>query len=187
VYLAGSWFHAVKLEHKGQNWLQWYFWPAVALWALDRALRFARLFWNNTRWRRSSDAGKYARGTVELLSADTLRLTLTRRMDAWTPGQHAYLVLPGVSTLPTEAHPFTIASAPHSFDGTPGPAEKELVFVVRTRDGFTGRLRERARDGKFEVQALVDGPYGTPPDLSGYSTVVLIAGQSFVALGQPDR
>jgi ferric-chelate reductase len=126
-------------------------------------------------WRRGTD--KCARGTVELLSEDTLRITLTRRMPAWTAGQHAYLLLPGVSMLPTEAHPFTIASAPHSLDGTPGSAEKELVFIVRTRGGFTRRLRERVRGGMSKATAFVDGPYGAPPDLSEYSTCVLFAGE----------
>lgn len=87
-------------------------------------------------------------------------------------------MLPTVSELPTEAHPFTIASISKSLDGTEGASEKDVVFIVRGRNGFTGRLREHAQhSGESRVAAFVDGPYGCPPDLSKYSTCVLVAGK----------
>jgi ferric-chelate reductase len=111
---------------------------------------------------------------VELISEDTIRLTLTRRL-SWTPGQHAYVILPTISNLPFEAHPFTIASIPE--DGK----QCDAVFLIRGRSGFTRRLRQHAtNDHGSRVPAFVDGPYGCPPDLTTFSTCILIAGLFFV-------
>ncbi len=132
------------------------------------------MLWNNrigiTKDRHHSTA------SVELLSEDTIRLTLRRRLK-WKPGQHAYVTLPTISDLPTEAHPFTMANASGSLDGTDGPEEKDVVFIVRGRNGFTGRLRDYATaNAGAIIPALIDGPYGCPPDLTQYSTCILIAG-----------
>lgn len=143
------------------------------LWAFDRVLRGARLLWNNSVW---STKKEHSIATVELLSEDTVRLTLVRQF-AWTAGQHAYVILPTISTLPTEAHPFSIASIPNSLDGSALPNDKEVVFLIRGRSGFTKRLRDHAtQHGVGTVPALVDGPYGCPPDLRPFSTCILIAG-----------
>lgn len=148
------------------------------MWAFDRVLRTARLVWNNRA--RGGTAHEYGSAVVELVSSDTIRLTLRRKMN-WRPGQHAYVILPTVSDIPSEAHPFTIASIPHGLydnDYSTG-GEKDVVFLIRGRSGFTGRLREYAtRNGVCRVPAFVDGPYGCPPDLTGYSTCILVAGAS---------
>ncbi len=107
---------------------------------------------------------------VELLSEDTIRLTLTREI-SWSPGQHAYVILPSISNLPFEAHPFSIASIPE--DGK----KSDVTFLIRGRSGFTQRLRQHAaNDHGSRVPAFLDGPYGCPPDLTRYSTCVLLAG-----------
>ena len=144
----------------------------------------SRLVWNNRIWSRKSSENHHAR--VELLTHDTVRLTLRRKM-YWSPGQHAYVVLPSVSKLPTEAHPFTIASVPYAFDGSDGDAEKDVVFLIKGQAGFTKRLREHAsKKGASEyVPAYIDGPYGCPPNLKAFSTCVLIAGGSGVSYTLP--
>ena len=155
-----------------------YMWPALVIWGLDRALRAARLVYNNRVF--SKTQSDYSTATVELLSEDTVRLTLRRRFH-WKAGQHAYVILPSISNLPTEAHPFTIANIPGALDGTPGPKDKYVTFLIRGRNGFTGRLRDHAaKDQPGSVTALIDGPYGCPPDLRGYSTCVLVAGKVFL-------
>ena len=152
-----------------------YVWPALVVWAFDRILRGARLAWNN-RFGVSKDK-QHCTATVELISSDTIRLTLRRRF-SWLPGQHAYVVLPTVSDLPTEAHPFTIASIPDALDAKDGSKDRDVVFLIRAREGFTGRLRDHAAaNGLCTVPALVDGPYGRPPDLTKFSTSILIAGK----------
>ncbi|KAI0832548.1 hypothetical protein BC628DRAFT_1309259 [Trametes gibbosa] len=177
VFIVGGYLHAREVNYGD------YFWPALVVWAFDRVLRTARLLWNN-RGKGSTDH-EYGTATVELVSADTIRLTLKRKF-SWRAGQHAYVILPSVSDLPTEAHPFTIASISKSLDGTDGPSEKDVVFIIRGRSGFTGRLRDHAhRSGECRVAAFVDGPYGCPPDLSKYNTCILIIGGSGVSYTLP--
>jgi ferric-chelate reductase len=55
------------------------------------------------------------------------------------------------------------------------------VFLIRARQGFTGRLRKLAAAGQATVPAYIDGPYGCPPDLKRFSTCVLFAGGSGVS------
>lgn len=152
-----------------------YIWPALLVWAFDRVLRLGRLVWNNKMWSRdrSGDA------LVELLSEDTIRLTLTREI-SWTPGQHAYVILPTISNLPFEAHPFSISSIPE--DGK----KSDVTFLIRGRSGFTQRLRQHASiDHGSRVPAFLDGPYGCPPDLTRYSTCVLLAGLFYDSIDMP--
>ncbi|KAJ3517274.1 hypothetical protein NMY22_g13998 [Coprinellus aureogranulatus] len=66
--------------------------------------------------------------------------------------------------LPSEAHPFTIASIPENLDGTLSN-EKEVVFLVRTRGGFTRHLRTWAESGSTTIAAYIDGPYGVTRSL----------------------
>lgn len=63
-----------------------------------------------------------------------------------------------MSTLPTEAHPFSIASICGALDGSEGPADKDVIFLIRTRKGFTDRLKARViKSGKFSTPAFIDG------------------------------
>jgi predicted ferric reductase len=98
--------------------------------------------------------------------------------------------MPSVSTLPFEAHPFTIASFDSSLLstaseedqssgkvlGSSAPFWKELVFLVNVQGGFTKKLKEVAAK-KETVKVFVDGPYGPSPDLGSYDTSVLVAGE----------
>ena len=153
----------------------------LLVWGLDRFLRFSRVIWYNRVWRGVKNNVE-SNATVELLTPDTVRLTLRRKM-SWKAGQHAYVVLPSVSNLPTEAHPFTIANIPQSLDGTEPKGERDVVFLIRGRTGFTKLLQEHAVTEPTEpVAAYIDGPYGSPPDLTVFSTCVLIAGTEMLSL-----
>jgi ferric-chelate reductase len=154
--------------------MDYYMWPGFILWGLDRLMRAGRVFWNTSIWH--PNAKEYSQATIEMLSGDTLRMTLKCRA-SWTAGQHAYVMLPSVSALPTEAHPFTIASAPGALDGSADPVEKDVVFIIRARAGVTYQMLDIAKRGTFRVPAFMDGPYGFPPNLTPFSTVVLVAGQ----------
>lgn len=175
-----------------------YIWPCFLIWGLDRAIRLARLVFYNHLYFGFSKASNRLDASVELLSPHFVRLHLQRPPHfRWTPGQTAFLTMPGVSGFPLEAHPFTIASvdARYQLNGvsspTVGDAEKagppsgsdatpywkELVFLVNVREGFTRRLAEIAQTGG-KVKVLVDGPYGFSPNLDHDDTVVLVAGAS---------
>lgn len=107
--------------------------------------------------------------------------------------------MPGVSTIPFEAHPFTIASIDSVGGETQGEVApksdkdslaetkshwKELVFYINAHGGFTKKLSEAAQKCE-KVKVFVDGPYGKSPDLTEYDTSVLIASGSGVSFTLP--
>lgn len=125
----------------------------------------------------------------------------------WAAGQTGYLITPSVSTLPFEAHPFTIASYDSSKDvdsshdstlskhtETSSADEKGTRTPVSAWDEgarsywndlvFLINVRKgyTKRLGKIAaekgtVKAWIDGPYGPSPDLSLFDTSVVIAGE----------
>ncbi|KAF7964757.1 hypothetical protein HWV62_3260 [Athelia sp. TMB] len=190
IMLAGAYVHTSKME------LAYFIWPAILIWALDRFVRIVRLVaFNHSYFGFGSGSGTMD-ATTELLSDHFIRLRLRRPAHFhWSPGQTAYLILPGVSAIPFEAHPFTIASidSPLLSEGATekepelgasAPYWKELVFLIQARGGFTKRLRESALEGK-PVKVFVDGPYGPSPDLGKYDTSVLVAGGTGVSYTLP--
>ncbi|GJJ07267.1 hypothetical protein Clacol_001467 [Clathrus columnatus] len=139
-------------------------------------LRFLRIIFLNRIWLGSHRT----QASVELLSPDTVRLTLRRKM-SWKPGQHIYLNMPGISAFPGELHPFTISSIPT----TNGEEGSKLVFIIKARDGLTRRLRDYATKNSDPVNVFVDGPYGCPPDFNTSSTAILFAGGSGITFILP--
>ncbi|KAJ7767302.1 ferric reductase NAD binding domain-containing protein [Mycena metata] len=75
----------------------------------------------------------------------------------------------------------------------PAHESGHLTFILRVRTGFTRRLREAvlaAPDSTIagvskSFKAFVDGPYGSPPDVRGFETVVFICGGSGVSFTLP--
>jgi ferric-chelate reductase len=128
---------------------------------------------------------------LEFISSDIIRLTISRPGHFhWSPGQSAYLTIPEVAKFPPEAHPFTIATVDYEDESESnttenensedkGPSKSELVFFINVRSGFTKRLAglTSLNAKKMNMIVLVDGPYGSPPDLRVYDTCVLIAGE----------
>ncbi|KAI0320573.1 ferric reductase NAD binding domain-containing protein [Amylostereum chailletii] len=193
LFLVTSYFHA-------REWRYAHFvWPAFVFWGFDRILRVARLIiFNHSYFGFKSGVGTFD-GTVELASPGFMRLRVRRpRFFRWNPGQDALLTMPSVSTLPWEAHPFTIASLCDQDEvllNSPNLEEKtsqstsarqgnELVFIVKTHTGFTKRLEDIAQKGA-PVKVFIDGPYGVPPQLVGNDTVLFIAGGSGVSFTFP--
>lgn len=119
--------------------------------------------------------------TTELLSDSLVRVRFRRPNNFhWSPGQFAYLIMPSVSRLPFEAHPFSIANVDSVlFAPDTKVAEdsygKELVFFIGVKNGFTLRLKKVAARGE-RVKAYIDGPYGEGVNLGCYNTSLLIAG-----------
>ena len=155
------------------------------MWAVDRVIRVARNIFFNFK----------LNAKVEVLSPDFLRITLRRpNYTHWVPGQYAYLAIPGLLAL--GSHPFTISTidVPHRnkklaiqdtnnvSDGSLDES-KQLTFLIRVNKGFTRRVRNAARDDESEsMNIFFEGPYGEPPLLTGFETVMLIAGVSLPAL-----
>ncbi|KIJ60858.1 hypothetical protein HYDPIDRAFT_97841 [Hydnomerulius pinastri MD-312] len=201
TFLICSYFHTQY------DTITYWIYPCFVIWGLDRVLRVVRLIVFNHSYF-GFRSGSTMDATAELLSEDFVRLRFHRPSHFhWTPGQTAYLIMPSVSRLPFEAHPFTIASfdsnlfsaveeekpaqeksnrrslAEHAL-GSSTPFWKEVVFFINVREGFTARLKDAAvRGGKVKV--FVDGPYGPSPDLGLYDTSVLIAGGSGVSYTLP--
>ncbi|KAG2138460.1 ferric reductase NAD binding domain-containing protein [Suillus clintonianus] len=199
IFLVGGYYHTKGAF--GSYWI----WPSFVFWALDRFIRVVRLVvFNHSYFGFKSGSGTMD-AVTELLSEDVVRLRLRRPPHFhWSAGQTAYLIMPSVSTLPFEAHPFTIASFDSSLLstvttedqsgsdenhetqdlGSSAPFWKELVFLVNVHGGFTKKLKEvAARKGKVKV--FVDGPYGPSPDLGSYDTSVLVAGGSGISYTLP--
>jgi ferric-chelate reductase len=164
------------------NGMGYYVLPAIALWGTERLLRLARIAALNFPPLHCTSINE---DTLELLSSDAVRLTVRRRarfgLATWRPAQTMFVTIPEISRLPFESHPFTISSV-----ADPKNDEREIVFIIRARDGFTGRLRDAARDAGADrategvgrkVNVILNGPYGTPPNLSGYETVIFFAGK----------
>lgn len=78
--------------------------------------------------------------------------------------------MPSMSTTPIEQHPFTMTNVP--------APNGRVVFLIRVHRGFTARLAKAVADGKSKIPLQLDGPYGTPPLLANFDTVLLICGTS---------
>ncbi|KAG2034819.1 ferric reductase NAD binding domain-containing protein [Suillus americanus] len=199
IFLVGGYYHTKGAF--GSYWI----WPSFVFWAFDRFVRVVRLVvFNHSYFGFKSGTGTMDAAT-ELLSENVIRLRLRRPQHFhWSPGQTAYLTMPSVSTLPFEAHPFTIASFDSSLLSTAIPGDqsgrdenyetqvlgssapfwKELVFLVNVHGGFTKKLKEVAAK-KETVKVFVDGPYGPSSDLGSYDTSVFVAGGSGISYTLP--
>ncbi|KAI0315976.1 FAD-binding domain-containing protein [Amylostereum chailletii] len=173
-------FPIVVYLHTTTPGFHYYIYPVWVVWGFERLVRLIRYVVINYLLKPKNapfDA------TLSLVGSDALQITVTRRMPfGWRPGQHAFLAFPGVSTLPLESHPFTIASIPSRDLG----AEQKLVFLVRAKGGATQRLLNLAQEhGDTQFRAYIDGPYGMPPDLGPYRTSVFVAGGTGVTYTLP--
>ncbi|KAI0950594.1 hypothetical protein AcW1_005733 [Taiwanofungus camphoratus] len=154
----------------------------------------------------SFSAGRYVPppgyALVELLPGRTVRLRLiTPGYLPWAPGQHFLLRVPAISRF--TSHPFTSASV---CDAQTGSGGRELVFLVRAKNGWTKDLwdmaalcaarglscapGERLPRGEVPVRGVlmrahVDGPYGSAARArwEDYQSVMLVAGGSGGGMG----
>ncbi|TKA72128.1 hypothetical protein B0A55_06359 [Friedmanniomyces simplex] len=163
------------------EYARWNIWLSVAFIAFDWTMR---IVWNTLRnthllGRSKTWAPGYS-ARIESLPGDTVRLTILDADFSWRAGQHAYLTIPRLR--PFELHPFTIANASH----TSAEAGSPLTMLIKARSGFSKSLHQAAMkrvDRERTYRALLSGPWGVPPDLRQYDTVVLVAcstGASFI-------
>ena len=171
VYLAMLFWHC-------HNYLtSWnYLWATAAIWALSYCVRLFYLNWTNP-WRLSWLIGEEAGLTI--LPENAVKVTVPSQV-RWTPGQHVYLRMPGISVF--ENHPFTIASlCSDDFPSEYGENYRDMTLVFRPFGGFTRKVLNAAIENGPEktYRAFIDGPYGgMRRDLASFDTVVLFAGGS---------
>ncbi|KAG6874704.1 hypothetical protein C0993_012557, partial [Termitomyces sp. T159_Od127] len=185
IILLGGYFHA-RHTLEGNH-----IWPAFVIWGLERSIRSIRILIYNMGYFRNGSVEQY--GCCEAISPHFVRLTLRRpTYMQWRPGQNMYLTIPSVSGVFYEVHPFTISTIDtlsdiagdegsdedpvekKDSDSVPGVDYKTLTFLIRVRSGFTRRLFNKSGQTQ-EMKVILDGPYGSPPCLQSFDTVVLIA------------
>jgi len=153
----------------------------MIIWGLEYFIRLVRLAiinfgylnpWSSQASKKELDA------VVEVLSPHLLRVTIHRSNHFnWRPGHSAYVSFPSVSAFPFESHPFTIST----IDSTSG--DNVLVFLIGVHNGFTKRLLQETQTSSDKTyKVFLNGPYGSPPLLMGYQTVILIAGSFLLSL-----
>ncbi|GAA6058332.1 hypothetical protein JCM3770_001972 [Rhodotorula araucariae] len=106
----------------------------------------------------------------------------------WQAGQHAYLSFWDPSFIPTpwiyfQSHPFSISNVP-SCSVADEQGRREMLFVMRTRDGMTkdlARRLARSETGSAEIWTTVEGPYGGCMDTEQFHEILLIAGGSGIS------
>jgi len=120
---------------------------------------------------------------LETLPGDMVRLTIEDVDFKWTPGQHAFLSVPELR--PFEMHPFTIANAS---SGTSHQQSERMTMLIKAHSGFSKSLHKAAlkhSDSPKQFRAFLTGPWGMPPDLLHYDTVILIACASGASFTTP--
>ena len=173
VAYVGLMFWHAGLE--GDSWT--YLWISIAIWLLSIVVRS---FWyqrainiRQPNWLQGYTA------QISLLPGDVTKIEVLLPEDLRTrPAQHFYLRFPEVSAL--DSHPFTLAWKNLERDAAVKvPAASTLSFFVRSRDGFTKRLRSIAERKAFDTTSVwLDGPYGgISAKLENlYDHIVLVAG-----------
>ncbi|KAK4686608.1 hypothetical protein P7C73_g3519, partial [Tremellales sp. Uapishka_1] len=175
--------------------------PGIGLWVADRLFRMLRVFVLNKLYKMPftpvakavSAQNLPSTCSLTLLTPSTLLVSFPNPSNhlTWAAGQHFYLIMPGMSRLPWEAHPFTVATIPKVVgeDETTG----ELTFIVRVRDGFTSKMKDHVDTVRKErglaiddvcqvhVKAAVEGPYGAVRTMEMNDAVLLIAGGSGIS------
>jgi hypothetical protein len=167
IALGAVWVH---LKERPQQFMLY---GVLALWVMERCMRFGRLVINNV--------GNGGTGCeVEVLPGDAMRVTV-RMARPWRfrPGQHAYLYIPSVGLWTN--HPFSVAWSEEEEDLTMQSSitdekglpmnrqdilehhKTNMSFIIRRRTGFTDKLFKKAdlsAAGRFSTTAFVEGPYG---------------------------
>jgi ferric-chelate reductase len=163
-----------------------YIYIPIALYLVDRIIRSLRYAYLNTR-------PGYA--TMEAMEGGVTKIQISNKaLKKWAVGSHVLLSIRRFGF--GQSHPATIASTPTSHSG-------DLVFILKTRKGFTKRIMKSAlssstsllpsiqqstrnNSNKTKHLTLLDGPYGgSHADLAAFDTVVLISGSTGISFTLP--
>ncbi|KAI6805623.1 hypothetical protein KC332_g14204 [Hortaea werneckii] len=161
-----------------------YLYLSIAFVALDWGVRSASSLVRNLHLlARSKSRMMGYQALLKPLAGDVVRVTIKNVDFVWKPGQHVYLSIPRLR--PLEVHPFTIASVsdqPHD------AASSTLTLIIKAHKGFSRSLHKAALGSvtrKGTYRAFLNGPWGAPPNLLHYETVVLLATSSGASFTVP--
>ncbi|KAL8689288.1 MAG: hypothetical protein Q9218_005009 [Villophora microphyllina] len=175
--------------HTGGLPLTNYVYVTIALWFLERAIRWFRIIYHNFGFSSSTQV------TVEALP-EACRVTfhLKRPWQA-RPGCHVYAHFPTL-TWSLTSHPFSIAwydiqAQPSREDEKlpttiadlrsplPSRATNSITLIMSKKSGMTAKLHARASataSGVIKIKGYIEGPYGGLESMHSYGTVILFAG-----------
>jgi hypothetical protein len=161
-----------------------YIYIPIGFYFLDRLIRSSRYAWNNIR---------PGRATLTALEGGVTRVHIrSKTVKNWRPGSHVFLSVPkfGIG----QSHPATIASTPSSHGG-------DLVFILKSHNGFTSRLLKSASNSSTSLLptkeasasptqvshlSLIDGPYGSShSDFAAFDSVLLVSGSTGITFTLP--
>ena len=142
---------------------QYNIWMAVAFVAFDQLGRFA---WNVFQNLRGKTLGYSA--YLEPMPGNFTKVTIPHVGFRWKAGQHIYLTIPRIGLI--EAHPFTIANDPSHEQAL----DRTVTLYIKAHSGFSLRLYQSAKLHRSPYRAFVSGPWGIPPALSSFETVILL-------------
>lgn len=114
---------------------------------------------------------------LETVPGEMVRVVIDNPGFGWKAGQHVYLTIPRLG--PFEMHPFTIANV---------SGDEHLNLLIKAHSGFSKRLRKAALRSNTQAKpflGFLSGPWGLPPDLRHYETIVLIACSSGATFAVP--
>ena len=154
LFFYSCWEHACQ-----RGWVEWIY-AAIAIWAVDRLVRVARLF-----------VFGFPKGNFELLDDDLIRLTVPKSSKIWSakPGQYAYIYFLHPIYF-WQSHPFSVMDSLIN--------ENEVVLVFKPKDGLTRFVQNRvkATGGQMKMRVSLEGPYGIHSSLNHYESILLLVG-----------
>ncbi|ETN36989.1 uncharacterized protein HMPREF1541_07977 [Cyphellophora europaea CBS 101466] len=175
--LLGMYYH-IEIFHGAYDW---YLYPCLAVWLLDRAARIARLAYLNFPIRHSTISWNQTTNVVTL----AVPCAVNRQP---RPGEYYFLYLLHDKSF-YESHPFTLSSWNVA---SLGGAKPSLNFLIRPYDGFTQRLADMARINKAgsgnsgggfcKARVLLEGPYGPRHDLRSHDSLTFVVGGTGIAV-----
>ena len=162
---------------------------AIAFVALDRIVRVFAVLWRNTHTKASSKSPTSTtrsalgfQASARKSSDDHIHVTIERVDFKWKAGQHIYISIP--SLAPVENHPFTIVNIPEMNDSH---TEQNLELYIKVRQGITKKLAKRCDTfaSEFQFRAFLSGPWGQPPSIDRFESLILLATGSGVSFTLP--
>ncbi|RAR12294.1 ferric reductase [Stemphylium lycopersici] len=193
IYIGACWGHWEQLKV--------FLIPGLAVWFIDRAIRFARTALLHYNFLPSGHMGFRSASANVLLfkdevNGDVVRLDYDHPQDAWAVGQHFYLTFPESSIW--QSHPFTPISRPVF-----GSDSQRHSYIFRSRGGETKKIADLSMQrianmsqhqesheslmADARLSVVMTGPYGerTMRELAPDSNILCIAGGTGIAYVLP--